>query len=81
MVLSVQFEPEVRAVAEWTLSWPFVISANLHEGDLVGAIILISDHRSDTSPPQQVANYPFDESVDPNALRSYAKSPDDATFR
>ncbi|KAL3108442.1 hypothetical protein niasHT_015364 [Heterodera trifolii] len=57
-----QFEPEVTAVANWVLSWPFVISANLHEGDLV-------------------ANYPFDESLDPNELRAYSKSPDDVTFR
>nr|AVA09654.1 putative effector protein [Heterodera avenae] len=57
-----QFEPEVRAVANWALSWPFVVSANLHEGDLV-------------------ANYPFDESPDPNEIRAYSKSPDDVTFR
>uniref|UniRef100_A0A1I8B4B5 Peptidase_M14 domain-containing protein n=1 Tax=Meloidogyne hapla TaxID=6305 RepID=A0A1I8B4B5_MELHA len=29
------FEPEVSSVGEWILSWPFVISANLHEGDMV----------------------------------------------
>uniref|UniRef100_A0A915HML5 Peptidase M14 carboxypeptidase A domain-containing protein n=1 Tax=Romanomermis culicivorax TaxID=13658 RepID=A0A915HML5_ROMCU len=28
-------EPEVRDVARWVLSVPFVLSANLHEGDLV----------------------------------------------
>uniref|UniRef100_A0A915P0J9 Peptidase M14 carboxypeptidase A domain-containing protein n=1 Tax=Meloidogyne floridensis TaxID=298350 RepID=A0A915P0J9_9BILA len=27
--------PEVSSVGEWILSWPFVISANLHEGDMV----------------------------------------------
>ncbi|KAI6222413.1 Peptidase-M14 domain-containing protein [Aphelenchoides fujianensis] len=32
---SEKFEPEVKAVGEWTLSLPFVLSANLHEGDLV----------------------------------------------
>jgi len=32
---SQKFEPEVKAVGEWTLSLPFVLSANLHEGDLV----------------------------------------------
>lgn len=30
-----QFEPEVLAVGRWILTWPFVVSANLHEGDLV----------------------------------------------
>jgi carboxypeptidase E len=32
---SATYEPEVRAIAAWTLSLPFVVSANLHEGDLV----------------------------------------------
>uniref|UniRef100_A0AC34QC00 Peptidase M14 carboxypeptidase A domain-containing protein n=1 Tax=Panagrolaimus sp. JU765 TaxID=591449 RepID=A0AC34QC00_9BILA len=30
-----KYEPEVQALGEWTLSVPFVLSANLHEGDLV----------------------------------------------
>jgi hypothetical protein len=32
---STRYEPEVRAVGQWVLSLPFVVSANLHEGDLV----------------------------------------------
>ncbi|KAE9556578.1 hypothetical protein FO519_000272 [Halicephalobus sp. NKZ332] len=30
-----KYEPEVQAIGQWTLSLPFVLSANLHEGDLV----------------------------------------------
>uniref|UniRef100_A0A915EH50 Peptidase M14 carboxypeptidase A domain-containing protein n=1 Tax=Ditylenchus dipsaci TaxID=166011 RepID=A0A915EH50_9BILA len=30
-----KYEPEVRAIGEWILSLPFVLSANIHEGDLV----------------------------------------------
>lgn len=30
-----KYEPEVIAVGKWILSTPFVISANIHEGDLV----------------------------------------------
>jgi carboxypeptidase E len=29
------YEPEVQAIGQWTLSLPFVLSANIHEGDLV----------------------------------------------
>lgn len=30
-----KYEPEVIAVGKWILSTPFVVSANIHEGDLV----------------------------------------------
>ncbi|EFO13296.2 hypothetical protein LOAG_15234, partial [Loa loa] len=30
-----EYQPEVRAIGQWILSLPFVLSANMHEGDLV----------------------------------------------
>lgn len=33
--INLKYEPEVQAVGQWILSLPFVLSANMHEGDLV----------------------------------------------
>ncbi|KAL6740828.1 hypothetical protein Aduo_014144 [Ancylostoma duodenale] len=42
-------QPETVAVGQWTLSLPFVLSANLHEGDLVANYPFDSTHQEGVS--------------------------------
>lgn len=61
-------EPEVRAVANWILHIPFVLSANLHEGDLV------ANYPFDLS-PDHAAEYTAcpDDATFRSLAMSYAK--------
>uniref|UniRef100_A0A915BC00 Peptidase M14 carboxypeptidase A domain-containing protein n=1 Tax=Parascaris univalens TaxID=6257 RepID=A0A915BC00_PARUN len=65
-----QHQPEVQAVGRWILSLPFVLSANLHEGDLV------ANYPFDLAPvanANQYAKSPDDETFRYLAQR-YARS-------
>lgn len=64
------YEPEVRAVGQWTLSLPFVLSANLHEGDLV-ANYPFDESRSTN--PQDYSRSP-DDSTFRFLAETYAKN-------
>ena len=60
-----ELQPETRAVVEWILSTPFVLSANLHGGSLV------ANYPYDESPPNDGRS----------SVKKYSPTPDDDTFR
>lgn len=65
-----KYEPEVRAVGEWILSLPFVLSANIHEGDLV------ANYPFDSSryPAMQAYSKSPDDATFKYLAESYAKN-------